>query len=101
MPTTAVLEKRARAVELASSGLTYDQVAVELGYANRSGAWKAVRAALSAREAEDVAQYRQLNLERLDALLAAVWERALGGDVRAIGQARAIVDAQCRLLSLI
>ena len=40
MPSSAVVERRIRAVELVAAGMSYDEVSAELGYANRSGAWK-------------------------------------------------------------
>jgi uncharacterized protein (DUF433 family) len=58
---------RTRAVELVAAGMSYDQVAAELGYANRSGAWKAVQASLKAVQADTVDEYRTLTLERLEA----------------------------------
>ncbi len=98
MSSAELLERRTRAVQLVSAGCSYDEVAVELGYANRSGAWKAVQAALRAREAESVDEYRLLNLQRLDALLAQVWPDAMRGDPKAVATARRILDSQCRLL---
>ena len=40
-------------------------------------------------------------LERRTKLLALVWPKAMSGDVAAIGVARRIVDAECRLLGLV
>jgi hypothetical protein len=39
--------RKARALELALAGLSFDAIADQLGYAGRSGAWKAVSCALS------------------------------------------------------
>ena len=36
--------RKARATEMALAGCDYDTIAKELGYANRSGAWKASNA---------------------------------------------------------
>ena len=38
-----------------------------------------------------------LNLKRLDALLATVWVDAMHGDLKALAEARRIVDSQSRL----
>ena len=72
-----------------------------MGYANRSGAWKAVQASLKAVQADEVDQYRTLSLDRLEAMLAAVWDRAMAGDIHAVAAARRIVDAECRVLGLV
>src|SRR4051794_10326422 len=46
--------RRARAVELATLGLTYDVIAREVGYTNRGTAYRVVREALARRTAEAV-----------------------------------------------
>ena len=45
--------------------MTYDQIAVELGYANRSGVWKAVRRCL-ARGQDAGGAHMELSLMDLD-----------------------------------
>lgn len=101
MPSAAIVERRTRAVELVAAGLSYDEVAAELGYANRSGAWKAVQASLKAVQADTVDEYRALSLDRLEAMLAVVWPAAMHGDLKAVAAVRRIVDAECRLLGLV
>ena len=98
MSTAELVQRRTEAVSLVTAGHSYDEVAELLGYANRSGAWKAVQAALRAREGEVVDEYRRVNLERLDALLTTVWADAMHGDAKALEAARRIVDSQSRLL---
>ena len=101
MPDAATLERRTRAVELLAAGRTYDEIAVALGYANRSGAWKAVQGALKAVESDVVEEYRALSLQRQDALLERLWPAAMDGDLKAVASVRRIVDSQCRLLGLL
>lgn len=98
MASAEVLWRRTRAVELRQAGFSYDDIAIELGYANRSGVWKATQAALKSVQSELVDEYRTLNLERLDALLAVVWPEALAGDIKSVTAARQILNAQDRLL---
>lgn len=98
MGSAELVQRRTKAVELIRAGYSYDEAADFLGYASRSGVWKAVQAALRAHESETVEEYRQLNLERLDELLTAVWGQALTGDRKALAEARRIVDSQSRLL---
>lgn len=87
-----------RAVELRGAGFSYDDIGIELGYANRSGAWKAIQKALKAVQGDTVDEFRTLNLERLDALLAVVWPEAIAGDLKSVTAARQILNAQDRLL---
>jgi orotate phosphoribosyltransferase-like protein len=73
--------RRARAVELRTSGLTYGQIATELGYANRGTVYHVVSEALKAQTAEAVGELRSLEVERLDNVQLAVWQKAMDGDV--------------------
>jgi len=92
--------RRARAVELRTTGLTYDQIASELGYANRGTVYHVVSEALKAQTAEAVEQLRSLEVERLDKLQYAVWQRAMEGDVPSVHEAARCIMARCRLLGL-
>jgi hypothetical protein len=52
--------RRARAIELRTGGFTYDQIAEELGYANRGTVFRIVRDALMERQDEAVGSLRFL-----------------------------------------
>lgn len=95
-----VMERRTRVVELASAGLDYDEIAAELGYANRSGAGKAHQRALATHQAETVQVHRSLELESLDALQLAVWDKATSGDIRSVLTVLRIIHRRIRLLGL-
>ena len=71
--------RRARCLELAMAGHSYDEIALEVGCQNRGTAWRAVHESLSSRIAEAVTEYRELELARLDALQAAHWPQAVSG----------------------
>jgi hypothetical protein len=60
--------KRTRAVELAGQGLSFDQIAKDVGYSHRGSAHRAVSKALAEREVHAVEELRQVELERLDQL---------------------------------
>jgi len=92
--------RRARAIELRTQGRTYNQIAAELGYANRGTVFHIVTDALDSRQVEAVDQLRSLESQRLDALQIAVWDRAMSGDVTAALAAIRIISARCRLLGL-
>ena len=101
MTSAEALWRRTRAVELRRAGFSYDDIGIELGYANCSGAWKAAQAALKAVQSEAVNEYRALNEQRLEALLTTVWDAAMDGDLKAVAAARRIVDAENRMLELL
>ncbi|MQY04129.1 hypothetical protein [Actinomadura macrotermitis] len=63
------VERDAKALALRVQARSYTEIAAELGYADRSGAHKAVSRALQETLEEPAAAVRTLELERLDATL--------------------------------
>lgn len=92
--------RRARCVELALAGHSYDEIALAVGYQNRGTAWRAVQDSLNSRIAEGVAEYRDLELARLDALQAAHWPQAVAGSVRSADLVLRVIDRRMRILGL-
>jgi len=92
--------RRVRAVELLASGCTYQQVADELGYTSRGTAYAVVAKALREQTAEAVADLRDLENARLDALQVALWDAAMTGDVRSATVILKIVQARVHLNGL-
>ena len=97
---TAAVQRRTRAVELASRGYSYEAIAREVGYGNRGSAHRAVRQELERLPVEAVAEYRRVVLERLSMLQAAVWERAMKGEESAVNSALKVIQLQVRVLGL-
>ena len=92
--------RRVRAVELKAAGLTYEQIANELGYTSKGTAYNIVTKALREQTAEAVADLRDLENARLDALLHALWDAAMTGDVKAVAAVVQIVQARVHLNGL-
>ena len=92
--------RKARAVELALQGLSYDAIAKEVGYANRGTAWRTVTKALAERTDMAVRQLRAMEGERLDALQKAVWGEAVAGDLKAVDAVLKVIHARVRLFGL-
>ncbi len=61
----ALIDKQNKALDLHRGGMSFDDIAKELKYANRSGAWKAVRSALLNHQAPHVEKYREYHLIEL------------------------------------
>lgn len=98
-------QRRARVVELRMAGHTWQTIADQVGYANKGTAYKAWQQALREITREPAEELRQLELDRLDRMLAAVWPNAINptiGDLqyRAIDRVLAIETARNRLLGL-
>jgi hypothetical protein len=92
--------RRVRAVELKTAGYTYAQVADELGYSSRGTAYNVVAKALREQTAEAVADLRDLENARLDALQLALWDAAMTGDINAAGVIMKIVQTRVHLNGL-
>lgn len=70
--TAETAERDAEACRLRSRGMSYRDIARELGYASMGGAYRAVQRALADIVREPAEEARQLELDRLDAALEAV-----------------------------
>ncbi len=92
--------RRARAVELRARGLTYEQVAQEVGYTSRATAYNAINQALEVRQVESVEELRRLELDRLDAVHASLWPQAMTGHVPSVLALLRVIDLRTRLLGL-
>ena len=92
--------RRAKAVELRTAGLTYDRIAVELGYANRGTVYRVVSEALRTQTLEAVGELRSLEVARLNSLQSAMWQKAMDGDVPSAVAILRCIMARCRLLGL-
>ncbi len=70
-------ERHAKWLELRKKGLTFRAIAADEGV-SPNAVFEAVHGALKAIREEPAAELRQLELERLDALLRSVWDQAVG-----------------------
>ena len=77
-------QREERAVELRLKGKTFQQIANDLGYESRVSAYKAVMAAIKLSMREPALELVEITLQRLDALIAAVWVKAMAGDIQAV-----------------
>jgi hypothetical protein len=92
--------RQARAVELALQGYSYDAIASEIGVSNRGNAWRTVQKALHDRVVTGVDELRAVELDRLDVLQVAAWDRAATGDLAAVLVVLRVMDRRARLLGL-
>lgn len=94
------VDKQVHALELRKSGHTFEQIAAKLGYASKSGASKAVHSALKKTIQEPADELRQLEMERMDALLAALWPQAMQGSPRHAEMCLKIMDRRAAMIGL-
>lgn len=95
-----VNERQIRALNLRKAGATFPEIAEAEGYASPSGAYEAVKAALKKTMSEPAEELRQLELTRLDDMLASIWDAVLAGDTDSIATALRISERRARLLGL-
>lgn len=93
-------EKQAEALRLRKAGLTYEEIADRLGYANKSGAYKTVMSALRKIVQEPADELRKLEIERLDVMLASLWPFILKGSPRHVEIGLKVMDRRAALLGL-
>lgn len=88
-------ERERRSLQLRMAGMTYDDIAQNLGYANRASARAAVLRALQRHTQEPAEELVRLDTERLNAMLLMLWPKVQDPDSEwhfsAIREARAIM----------
>ena len=77
------VDKQRQAVELRMAGRTWQEIADALGYADHSGAVRAVQDSLQKTLGVPSAEFRELTLERLTKILQVQWPNMLRGEVPA------------------
>ena len=93
-------EKDQKALELRKEGHSYESISEQLGYSTRSASYKAVMRRLRDMDRPAVSMLRELEVQRLDAMLYAVWNDVLQGDAGAVSTALKISERRSRLLGL-
>jgi hypothetical protein len=82
--------------------MTFRQIGREMGVSEQRAHAIVTQelARLNAKRSEDAGAVTRLEVERLDVLLAAVWEKAAGGDPASIDRVLAIMARRARLLGI-
>jgi hypothetical protein len=93
-------ERDLECVRLRAQGLRWDAIAARLGYSHASHAHRRFSIMMASIPAEDVAEARKLEVERLDAALCAIWEKVVAGNLWAIDRLLKISEQRCKLLGL-
>ena len=97
------LEGRARqsqALELRTTGMTFQAIADQLGYAGAPQAYTAVMMALKRVDVEPAEELRNLESSRMDAMLDGIWAKAKSGDDKAIAAVISIMKRRAKLMGL-
>jgi hypothetical protein len=95
-----VLDKGRQAVEFRLAGLTFEEIADRLGYADRSSAKKAVDRILMKTIKEPAEEYRALVLGRLEYVIRSDWPKMRAGDYQASRVVLRALQQEANLLGL-
>lgn len=96
----AITQKHLKAMELRKAGLSFDQIAKQLGYKNSSCAHYAVRACLKKIIQEPAKEIRDMEVARLDDMLLSIWGEVRKGHLGAHDRALKIMERRAKLLGL-
>lgn len=89
-------DRRRKAIALRLAGAQYEQIAEQLGYANRQAAREDIRRSLEQNLKEGSADgetLRELNRLRMERLLVVAWNQAMNGDQKAMETARRLIES--------
>lgn len=93
-------EKRKQALDLRRAGWSFEDIAEEVGYTNKGSAYRAVKQAIADITRESANELLELELARLDDLMAGAYEAARNGDLFAIDRVLKIIDQRAKFLGL-
>lgn len=96
----AAIERSRQALELRKAGVTYPEIAHQLGYSRASGALAAVDSAIRRMLEEPAAAVLKLELARLDKMLFALWPEVLRGSPQHVAAALRVMDRRAKYLGL-
>jgi hypothetical protein len=100
-PNRVEAAKRERqAMDLRIAGQTYEQIAESLGYADHSGAYRAIQHGLTRMLKEPAEELRQIELATVNQLQAQWWNRAIAGEKDAADMVLKLMQRRARLLGL-
>lgn len=98
-PSAELLESEAQILELRRAGVGPTDIARQL-HLPKSTVISRYKAALSRTHREAAAEIRDLEAERLDRLLSAIWAKAMRGDYQAVDRALRIAERRAKLIGL-
>ena len=96
----SVGEKTRRAMALKLAGASYASIAESLGYADASGARKAVMRGLESGLQENANELRKIHYGRLEHLLMLLWSDVNNKDLASMNTALSVMDRMTKLYGL-
>ena len=100
VPSPELVDKEVKVLELRRSGLTWQNIAERTGYADHTGAYAAYKRAIKRTQQQPANELREQELDRIDRLQLAIWDKALDGDTKAIFTIVRLMERRAKLLGL-
>ncbi len=98
-----IAERRQKATQMRLAGMSMQMIADQLGYAGPGAVSKdltrAMRAAAKAQQLNSE-ELLQIEVDRLDRMMAGLWSKAITGDTKAVEVVEKIIYRRCQLLGL-
>lgn len=98
--TIKARQRQEQALTLRQTGVSYAQIAQQLGYASASGAHFAVQEAIKRLSIEPAKDLVRVELARLDQMQALAWREMLNGDLNQIDRILRIMERRSRYTGL-
>jgi hypothetical protein len=99
--SVAARVKEGQAVQLRMAGANLAEIAAAVGYADPSGADRALQRGMARLgQPEEAAKLRQLELARLDRMQRSIWEKARDGHGESIDRVLRIMERRARYCGL-
>lgn len=94
------LKKALRALELRTHGFSYEDIAQNVGFANRQNAHRAVKKAMEHLPQEATRDMRDVELLKLDRLESSLWSQAESGDTASVTAILKVMERRAKLTGL-
>lgn len=92
--------RRREALAMRQRGKSYQEIADALGYSSRSAASTDINKMIKELPQENAHHLRKIEVERMDQLLDAMWDKAMKGDGWAVDRCLKIMERRAKLLGL-
>lgn len=92
-------ERQELCLNLRRQGHTIREIAVLLGVSANT-VWRDLKTTITDIPRQEAEELRQQEVQRLDNLQRAIWEKATSGDLQAIDRCVRIIERRCKLLGL-
>jgi hypothetical protein len=99
-PNPAVVDKEQQVLMLRRQGYTWDAISQRVGYSSPSSSRDAFLRASNRLIRDDLDEVRQLEIDRLDIALSAIWNQIEDGDLMAINTMLKIMERRSKMLAL-